>query len=277
MKNDALPPPPPNQTLVDPCASAGSEAAEPWTSTLFPQGQSWAAVASVESPSFADNGAGEPFGQGAAMPLMCDASPLLGDETPPMREVSPWLRPQAPPAALQVVEAQAESRASAEELGSASVAPALASGEPRRARHRPGAKKIQKASSRPYQVALSLSERKACVAEAVERYGLVRRSDGSWVDADGAVPLTRVRFHCVNQEKFPHHVEQWSKDVVTQAWDEYAACPASIKKFGSAEEALRQTKRLPTWWHDHLQRRAAPTLACCARVSACAPHIPFLC
>ena len=46
----------------------------------------------------------------------------------------------------------------------------------------------------------------------------------------------------------------WSRDDDYQAWSEYVQQPSVLCKHGNSEQALRATRRLPTWWHDHVQQ-----------------------
>jgi hypothetical protein len=117
------------------------------------------------------------------------------------------------------------------------------------------AEDLTPSNKRNYQERLSFAQRRACVAEALARYG-IHRDDltGRWRGSESDLPEYPVRFEAVQQFKYLKHVHAWSRDQVEKDWAGYAAA-ASAKTGTTAAQVLQSTSRLPTWWLDRKARK----------------------
>ncbi|CAK0790352.1 unnamed protein product [Prorocentrum cordatum] len=97
----------------------------------------------------------------------------------------------------------------------------------------------------PYQAALALQQRIACIAEAESRWDIHKHADGSWMELPKAAPLGPVYFASAKQHKHLSHVGDWARERATEGWMAFEADPRAIRLHG--QRRLQSRRRLPPW------------------------------
>ncbi|CAK0903329.1 unnamed protein product [Prorocentrum cordatum] len=108
----------------------------------------------------------------------------------------------------------------------------------------------------PYQAALTLQQRVACIAEAESRWDIHKHADGSWMELPKGAPLGPVHFASVKQHKHLSHVGDWARERAIEGWMAFEADPRAIRLHG--QRPLQSRCRLPPWWLDERFGESSP-------------------